>query len=102
MTPYAILLCKPSDSDETIRRLYHKHAEAHHPDVNGGAADEQWYAATSAYSAIKTEEKRFEWRQRHCLLSGLCHKCASAGVVGSRLAGGKIKVCVACGGKGRV
>ena len=104
MTPYAILLVKPSDSDEVIRKTYYVLARDSHPDVvgTGSVARAKWELATEAYNAIKTEELRTVWTHHAALLAGLCAKCAGAGTVGTRMFKGKIRVCEACCGEGRV
>lgn len=109
MTPYAILGCRPLDTDETIRCAYHKFARHSHPDARLGLSakikeklEAEWYTATTAYSAIKTLEKRADWDRQKSLLSGVCKKCTGDGVTGSRLAGGKIRVCSVCDGEGRL
>ncbi len=102
-TPYAVLLAKPTDSDETVRKLYHRIAEANHPDrsTKRGAPGPLWFDATEAYTAIKTREKRYEWRKHHETLSGLCQDCEGYGVRGARLFKGTVRPCPACGGEGR-
>jgi DnaJ-class molecular chaperone len=102
MTPYAVLLVKPTDSDEVIRKTYHRIAERNHPDANGGVAGALWHAATAAYTTVKTEEKREAWAHKQALLSGLCTECEGYGVRGTRMFKGKIRVCAECKGEGRI
>jgi len=101
MTPYAILLVKPTDDDKTIRKAYHVFAEAHHPDANQGQAGPVWFIATKAYNEVKTEELRGAWESRQSILAGLCATCKGCGVTGTRMLKGKIKLCKDCGGEGR-
>ena len=102
MTPYALLLVKPNDPDEVIRKAYHAQAETQHPDANGGTPGPQWYTATAAYNAIKTETLRQAWARRQGALAGLCATCEGSGVVGTRMFKGKIRLCNGCQGEGRV
>jgi DnaJ-class molecular chaperone len=102
MTPYAILMVRPSDSDASIRAAYHTQARRYHPDAVPGGAQPQWYTYTGAYQAIKTEAARAAWEARQALLSGRCLTCRGRGVAGSRAAGGKIRLCAVCGGEGRM
>lgn len=109
MTPYAVLLAKPNDSDETIRRLYHAIARHCHPDACRGLLpytteklNERWHTATEAYSAIKTPELRESWATRQKLLSGVCAACEGSGVAGTRMFKGTIRECKECKGEGRV
>lgn len=103
MTPYAVLLVKPTDSDEVIRRVYHDVARLEHPDVvEGGEPSEAWYTAATAYTLIKTEDARQAWATRQASLSGLCGQCNGCGVQGTRMFKGKIRVCDTCKGEGRV
>jgi len=101
MTPYATLLVRPMDDDKIIRTSYHALIKGHHPDDNGGTADDTWYTVTKAYSAIKTEEKRNVWAHQQKLLAGVCTACKGVGVQGTRMFKGKIRVCECCSGKGR-
>ncbi len=102
MTPYAILLVKPTDGDEVIRKAYHAIAEEEHPDKTGRAVTERWYVATNAYTVIKTAAKRENWALAQRLLSGVCGQCGGTGVVGTRMFKGKIRVCGVCKGVGRL
>ena len=103
MTPYTVLLVHPTDSDETIRRRFHALSAHHHPDRAGarGVPGPLWYDITEAYSAIKTETKRAALEKHGAKLAGRCAVCRGSGVVGSRFAGSKIKVCEVCKGEGR-
>lgn len=102
MTPYAILLVKPTDPDDVIRKAYHKHAETQHPDRNGGVPGPQWKVTTDAYTAIKTEDARNNWALRLSLMAGVCENCDGSGVKGTRMFKGKIRLCEECKGVGRV
>lgn len=109
LTPYAVLLARPADSDETIRRLYHNIARYTHPDAiarfpepGRSKAREEWYRATEAYTAIKTEPVRRALELTTNRLSGVCTACRGFGVKGSRLGGAKVRICEACKGEGRV
>lgn len=109
LTPYAVLLARPADSDDTIRRLYHNIARYTHPDAISGfpepgrtKARDEWYRATEAYTAIKTEAVRSALATATVRLSGVCSTCRGFGVVGSRLGGAKVRVCEACKGAGRM
>lgn len=101
MTPYAILLVKPTDDDATVRKAYHASIRTEHPDANEGATSDPWYEATAAYTLIKTAEKRAYWAAAARLLSGTCADCDGCGVKGTRLFKGRIRACEGCGGKGR-
>ena len=103
MTPYAVLLVRPSDDDHTIRTRFHVLARNEHPDRNGasGKAGPNWVLITQAYGAIKTAGLRQAWEIAQQLLSRRCPKCFGIGVQGSRTAGGHIILCPACNGAGR-
>jgi curved DNA-binding protein CbpA len=109
LTPYAVLLARPTDSDDAIRSLYHVIARRTHPDAAAapyGAAQEalkaEWHAATAAYTAIKTVKAREAWERSRKLLSGLCAPCQGVGTVGTRRFKGVVRLCAVCGGTGRV
>lgn len=104
MTPYAILLVRPADTDATIRARYHQLIQDQHPDRGGasGVPGPLWYTYTEAYCAVKTAPVRAAWLAKHSVLRGLCKPCKGSGVAGSRVAGGKVKHCPACKGEGRV
>jgi DnaJ-class molecular chaperone len=102
MTPYAVLLAKPADSDDTIRKLYYAIANEEHPDRTGVAVTERWHAATEAYAAVKTEERRTAWLKQQRLLAKRCTSCDGFGVQGTRMFKGKIRLCDACDGNGAV
>ncbi len=103
MTPYAVLLVKPSDGDELIRKAYHAVARMEHPDREVGQkmASELWYEATAAYAAIKTFELRRSWSRQQSLHAKLCAQCEGFGVVGTRLFKSSVRVCASCAGNGR-
>lgn len=101
MTPYAVLLAKPTDDDNAIRAAYHVLARQLHPDL-GGPFSEDWYKVTVAYTSIKTEEARKLWEGRQKGLSKVCTNCSGSGVKGTRLLGGKIRHCDVCKGEGRL
>ncbi len=100
MTPYAILLVKPTDSDEIIRKTYHVFARQTHSDLNDGKR-EDWEKFTAAYTAIKTAEQRVAWATKRGMLAGLCVTCEGSGVRGTRLFKGKVRLCEECKGEGR-
>lgn len=100
MTPYAILLVKPTDSDEVIRKTYHVFARQTHPDKH--VQDPEWYVYTTAYTAIKTADAREAWERQQAMLSGRCADCEGAGVRGTRMFKGKIRLCTTCKGMGRL
>jgi DnaJ-class molecular chaperone len=102
VTPYAVLLAKPTDSDDAIRKLYHAIARTEHPDGSQTQPSELWYSATAAYTAIKTAEKRAEVGRRQDLLAGRCAACEGTGVKGTRMFKGKIRFCSDCKGEGVV
>ena len=104
VTPYCVLLCKPTDPDEVIRKAYHVLARLSHPDSvgTGPVAREAWARATDAYNQVKTAELREALAERQALLSGLCAACDGAGVKGTRMFKGKITACSECGGEGRM
>jgi DnaJ-class molecular chaperone len=104
MTPYAVLLCRPLDSDETIRAAFHGIVRqgALHPDLERtDRVRGEWHEVNDAYQAIKTETLRIQWQHAQALFAGKCAQCRGYGVRGTRSAGGKITVCVACEGRGR-
>lgn len=102
MTPYAVLLVKPTDTDELIRKTYHVQARKEHPDLVKVEPSDNWYIATTAYTAVKTETKRAAWMEKQSLLSGFCDPCGGSGVRGTRMFKGKIKICEVCKGEGRI
>lgn len=101
LTPYAVLLVKPTDDDRTIRAAYHEIAKESHPDrvVEARAV---WELATQAYTAVKTQAAREAWAKTQALLSGACNACEGSGVTGTRLFKGKVRLCEVCRGEGRV
>lgn len=102
MTPYAILLVRPTDDDATIRRAFHEQSKRHHPDKTPGQpAPKEWYAAVAAYSVIKTADSRARHDRYMQGLSGVCTACSGSGVRGTRSAGSKIRLCDRCAGEGR-
>jgi DnaJ-class molecular chaperone len=98
-----MLLAKATDTDETIRTLYHAIAKECHPDVvkTEAAAAAQWHAATEAYTAIKTLAARSDLLRRTALLARRCSTCEGTGVVGSRSVKPGVRLCPACKGVGR-
>jgi DnaJ-class molecular chaperone len=104
MTPYAVLMVRPMDSDQTIRQQFHALAVHEHPDRPGaaGVPGPNWYTISGAYALIKTDLLRSAWSKHQSVLSGLCAGCSGSGVKGTRTAGRKIRVCEACNGEGRV
>jgi len=103
VTPYAILLVRPLDTDATIRARFHLLSKDQHPDRwnAGGVPGPNWYVLVGAYAAIKIQALRDVWISRQRGLSGLCKSCDGTGVVGSRVGGSKIRLCTACDGEGR-
>lgn len=102
LTPYATLLVKPTDTDDVIRHEYHALARKQHPDLrNDKEPGPRWQEVNEAYPLVETVSRRTAWAKAHAMKSGGCTKCVGSGVVGSRVAGGKIKVCVTCKGVGR-
>ncbi len=104
MTPYAVLMVRPTDGDDTVRRAFHALARTSHPDSlrNGGEPGAEWHAAAAAYSAVKTAELRDRLDRYMRGLSGFCDACRGSGVRGTRAAGAKLRLCDRCGGEGRV
>lgn len=100
MTPYAILLVKPNDPDEFIRKTYHVFARESHPDFHPLKAIE-WKRYTDAYTAIKTQEARDTLALKTSMLAGVCEDCNGSGVKGTRMFKGKIRYCETCKGEGR-
>jgi DnaJ-class molecular chaperone len=102
LAPYAVLLAKATDTDETIRALYHAIAKECHPDVvKTEEAAARWHAATEAYSAIKTLAARTDLLRRTALLAHRCSACECTGVIGSRSVKPGVRLCPACKGTGR-
>lgn len=105
ITPYAVLLCRPNDSDDVIRKAFHAEAQITHPDLLSVPDPEnreaRWQAALAAYNAIKTQQARDAFETSLRLLANLCFDCGGFGVAGTRLAGRRIRVCDACKGEGR-
>jgi DnaJ-class molecular chaperone len=99
-----MLLAKVTDTDETIRALYHAIAKECHPDVvkTEAAAAARWHAATEAYTAIKTLAARSDLLRRTALLARRCGACEGTGVVGSQSVKPGVRLCPACEGAGRV
>ena len=107
MTPYALLLVKPTDEDAVIRHRFHILAKSEHPDRPGadGVPGTMWYVLKAAYEAVETQERRDNWARRQAHLSGLCTACRGCGVtwrrVGVAARQGPV-VCASCAGAGRV
>lgn len=104
MTPYAILLCRPSDADLTIRQRFHALSKAQHPDRagGGGVPGPLWFVITTAYGLVKSSKAREAYAASLRGLSRLCPVCDGYGVRGSRAAGGRLRACDGCRGEGRV
>ncbi len=102
-TPYAALMVRPADSDETIRAQFHALSKEQHPDRAGadGVPGKEWYDIVAAYTAIKTLAAREALARRMAALSGFCTACTGSGVRGSRFAGSRLRHCDACHGAGR-
>jgi DnaJ domain len=101
VTPYAVLLCRPSDGDAVIRKAYHALVRSEHPDANDGEEGARWAELTGAYNAIKTEALRDRWAASRHLRAGSCAACDGCGTTGTRRFKGVVRLCVACGGRGR-
>lgn len=103
LTPYAVLLVKPTDSDEAIRKTYWTLARLHHPDLSSnGVAQVAWYIVKEAYAQIETTTVREKWAGRLKLNAGVCRKCEGYGVTWRRLGKAVVKVCEVCSGQGRI
>jgi len=105
MTPYAILLVRPVDSDETIRKRFHVLSKGQHPDRIGakGTPGPEWYEQAAAYSCVKTEALRKEWAAYRKQLARQCVTCGGCGVVWKRIGKDQgTKVCAQCAGEGAV
>jgi DnaJ-class molecular chaperone len=101
LTPYAVLLLRPSATDDEIRQRFHALAKTQHPDRDGagGTPGPLWYALSAAYTSIKRQANRDAWERAEALRSRRCAACKGAGTTGGRLGG--VKVCAACLGTGR-
>jgi DnaJ-class molecular chaperone len=105
MTPYAILMIRPVDTDDAIRARFHALARGCHPDVVLPDGDQErltadWHRYADAYSLVKTAALRAAWERSEALLAGRCWPCRGVGVVGGALKAAT--VCPACRGEGRV
>lgn len=102
LTPYAVLLVKPTDDDDAIRREYHALARKQHPDLRKSREPGPlWQVVNEAYALIESVKLRTTWHKVTNMKSGICVKCHGFGVTGSRIAGGRIKMCTDCSGCGR-
>jgi len=104
MTPYAVLLVKPTDDDLTIRKRFHELSKAQHPDRFGaaGVPGPLWYLISEAYGQVKTAEARRTWNEWQRKLARTCGDCEGSGVVWKRLGKDKsAKLCTTCNGEGR-
>lgn len=102
LTPYAVLLVKATDDDDTIRREYHALARKQHPDLRKSKEPGPlWQIVNEAYALVETVALRTKWAKGQAMKAGGCAKCAGSGVTGSRIAGGKVKMCTDCKGYGR-
>jgi len=105
VTPWAELLLNPiTATDVTVRKAFQALSRSEHPDLR---TDRQpgprWFAATAAYSAVKTLGLRTTWHRRQAALAGLCGGCGGVGVTVKLVGKGKgVRVCAACAGEGRV
>jgi DnaJ-class molecular chaperone len=102
VTPYAVLLVKPTDDDLTIRKRFHELSWILHPDRNYGTPGASWQAVIDAYQQVKTQERRTDWCSTQGQLARMCIGCQGYGVTWRRV--GKDKsaaICSACGGEGR-
>ena len=105
MTPFAVLLVKPTDDDLTIRKRFHELSKIQHPDRAGagGMPGENWHQLVTAYSLIKTEERRAAYRHAQARLAHLCPVCFGSGVTWKRVGKDKsASICTKCNGEGRV
>jgi DnaJ-class molecular chaperone len=100
LTPYAVLLVRPSDGDDTVRAAFHEIARRSHPDSHDQSLSALWYLATMAYAALKTAKARDTWLAKQIKLSGLCGICKGYGIVVERRR--EVRVCTACEGEGRI
>ena len=104
MTPYALLLVRPTDTDLAVRQRFHALVAAEHPDRNNGVPGTMWYQLKAAYEAVKTAPLRAEWVRLRGQLAGTCVACRGYGVtwrrVGQAARQGAV-VCAACEGEGR-
>lgn len=100
MTPYAVLLVRPLNTDDEIRKRFQQLAVHHHPDRDGagGTPGPLWYYITAAYTAIKTEAKRKALEEELKHSAGVCGTCAGSGVTGRKV----VQVCASCLGMGRI
>ena len=102
MTPYARLLVRPSDPDAVISARFQQLARTLHPDARPDSRPgEGWYELTAAYAVIRTAPGREALARAVKLDARRCAVCAGAGVVGSRSAGSKVRLCATCKGEGR-
>jgi DnaJ domain len=101
LTPYAVLLVKPTDADEVVRKAYHAIVRSCHPDVrHDDAAKARWFEVTEAYAAVETKEARDTWQRGRDLMASKCVGCNGTGVRGTRMFKGKIHHCEFCRGVG--
>lgn len=105
MTPWAVLLVKPLDSDLTIRQAFHDQARTQHPDAGGidGKPGSRWHLIVEAYGLVKTAELRAAWERGQTRLSGRCPACDGSGVAWRRTGRDRaVKLCPRCAGEGRL
>jgi DnaJ-class molecular chaperone len=104
MTPYAVLLLTPRDSDDVVRAAFHALSRDQHPDRDGadGVPGTMWYAIVNAYTALKTTSSRAVYDRALKSLAGVCSTCGGYGTVGTRRFKGTIRLCTTCKGEGRV
>jgi DnaJ-class molecular chaperone len=102
MTPHATLMVRATDVDETIRHAFQELSKRLHPDKNNGVRSPEWDVVAQAYSTIKTEDRRMAWSKAMAKKAGRCKPCQGYGTVGSRLLGGKVRLCATCDGAGVV
>ena len=105
MTPYSVLLVKPTDDDLTIRKRFHELSKANHPDRPGagGVPGPLWQVLVDAYGQVKTAALRAQWCRAQSQLARLCTICGGNGVTWRRV--GKDRspiICEKCNGEGRV
>jgi DnaJ-class molecular chaperone len=105
VTPYAVLLVKPTDDDDMIRKRFHELARSQHPDRDGaaGVPGPLWQTLIDAYGQVKTAQLRAAWHQAQVHLARLCLTCEGLGVTWRRVGKDRAAtICGKCNGEGRV
>lgn len=102
LTPYAVLLVKPTDGDVAIRKRFHELSRLYHPDT-GSDERQQWQATVDAYNAIKLPELRVDLHRKTQKRAYVCSTCLGCGVVWSRVKpNARANRCATCKGAGIV